>query len=207
MDTIDDQGLLTDRDTAIIPYQINSYQLPSNIENAVISEGTQKSNLIGNNANNSLTGNQGNNSLAGNVGADTLFGGLGNDKLVGGSGDDALTGDIGSDTLTGGLGQDDFIFANKPSKDNIDTITDFATPDDVINLDNAAFQKLSQEGEFNSRNLVLNDAAVDKNDFIIYNKATGVLFYDADGNGTIAAVQIAILGVDLTLTSDNFIII
>jgi len=207
MDTIDDQGLLTDRDTAIIPYQINSYQLPTNIENAVISEGTQKSNLIGNNANNSLTGNQGNNSLAGNVGADTLFGGLGNDKLVGGSGDDALTGDIGGDTLTGGLGQDDFIFANKPSKDNIDTITDFATPDDVINLDNAAFQKLSQEGEFNSRNLVLNDVAVDKNDFIIYNKATGVLFYDADGNGTIAAVQIAILGVDLTLTSDNFIII
>ncbi len=207
MDTIDDKGLITDRDTVIIPYQINSYQLSTNIENAVISEGTQKSNLIGNNADNSLTGNQGNNNLSGNVGADTLFGGLGNDKLVGGSGDDALTGDIGSDTLTGGIGQDDFIFANKPSKDSIDNITDFTTRDDVINLDNAAFQKLSNVGEFNSRNLVINDVAIDKNDFIIYNKATGALFYDADGSGAAAPVQIAVLGVELPLTSDNFIII
>ena len=50
-------------------------------------------------------------------------------------------------------------------------------------------------------------AAVDLNDYVIYNATTGALSYDADGNGAGAALQIALLGVNLVLTNADFVII
>ena len=43
----------------------------------------------------------------------------------------------------------------------------------------------------------------DANDFLIYNKANGALYYDADGNGALASVQIlSLTGIpDLKITS------
>jgi len=42
---------------------------------------------------------------------------------------------------------------------------------------------------------------------LIYNSDTGALFYDADGSGAGAATQIALLGVHLSLTNVDFVVI
>jgi len=36
--------------------------------------------------------------------------------------------------------------------------------------------------------------ALDSTDHIIYNQTSGALYYDADGSGTTAAIQIALIG-------------
>ncbi len=91
VDIINDNGLLTDVDTVIMPYQMTSYTLPVSIEKGTIAPGTQAS---------SLTGNDGANTLTGNDGANTLDGGVGTDTLVGGSGNDIYVVDVSSDVVT-----------------------------------------------------------------------------------------------------------
>ncbi len=196
-DVIDDQGLPTDIDTVIMPFQLSSYTLPTGIENGAIAEGLQASNLTGNEGDNALTGNDGSNALVGAVGRDSLFGGAGNDVLSGG---------VGNDALSGGIGRDLFTF-NSALSANIDRITDFVAADDTVQLENSIFTKLSKTGVLNSGLFVKAVAPHDANDYLIYNPATGALSYDADGNGTGASVQIAVLGVNLPLTYADFVVI
>ena len=47
--------------------------------------------------------------------------------------------------------------------------------------------------------------AVDANDRILYDAATGNLWYDRDGNGSAAAVQFAKLSTGLALTAADFV--
>ncbi|MGD9971052.1 MAG: hypothetical protein AB7S65_11425 [Sulfuricurvum sp.] len=49
----------------------------------------------------------------------------------------------------------------------------------------------------------------DSNDYIVYNSDTGVFGYDADGSGSGAAIQIAVLGTTThpTLTNTDFVVI
>ena len=49
--------------------------------------------------------------------------------------------------------------------------------------------------------------AADAEDRIIYKKSTGALYYDADGTGAKAAVQIATLKKGLALTVSDFFVI
>ncbi|MFI3137636.1 MAG: FG-GAP-like repeat-containing protein [Methylococcaceae bacterium] len=196
-DIIDDQGLASDVDTVIMPYQLSKYTLPTGIEKGTIAAGTQASNLTGNTSDNALTGNGGKNTLNGAVGRDSLFGGAGNDVLLGG---------IGNDTLSGGTGKDIFKF-NSALTANTDKIADFKPIDDTIQLENAIFTKLTKTGVINGDNFVTATAALDSNDYLIYNKTTGALSYDADGSGAGAGVQIAMLGVNLALTPADFVII
>jgi Ca2+-binding RTX toxin-like protein len=46
--------------------------------------------------------------------------------------------------------------------------------------------------------------ALDHNDHILYDRATGTLSYDADGNGSIAAVQFAKVAAGLALSASDF---
>jgi Ca2+-binding RTX toxin-like protein len=50
-------------------------------------------------------------------------------------------------------------------------------------------------------------AAIDANDFILYNSATGALTYDTNGNGAGGATQFATLTTGLALTFDDFIMV
>ena len=206
IDVVDDQGLTTDVDTVIMPYQLSKYTLPKGIEQGTIAPGTQASSLTGNTSDNTLTGNDGKNVLNGAVGRDSLFGGLGNDVLKGGAGNDVLEGGTGKDNLTGGAGKDSFLF-DTALKANVDKITDFKPIDDTLTLENQIFTKLTATGVLNADNFVTATAAIDSNDYLIYSKATGALFYDADGNGTGAGIQIALLGMNLALTNADFVII
>ena len=196
-DVIDDQGLATDIDTVIMPYQLTSYTLPAGIEQGTIAAGTSASNLTGNTGNNALTGNDGNNMLNGAVGRDSLFGGVGNDVLLGGT---------GNDTLSGGAGKDVFKF-DAALAANTDKITDFVVADDTIQLENKIFTKLTTTGVLNAANFIKAAAAHDVNDYLVYNPATGAVTYDADGSGAAAGVQIALLGANLALTNADFMVI
>jgi len=55
--------------------------------------------------------------------------------------------------------------------------------------------------------LLIGTKAADAGDRLIYDSQTGKLFYDADGTGKTAAVQIARLDSHLKLTADDFLIV
>ena len=134
----------------------------------------------------------------GNAGNDTLISGLGNDTLNGDAGNDTLIGGAGNDTLTGGLGNDYFVFNSTPNAtSNRDTITDFNVVADTIQLENSIFTSLVTTGTLDAtmfRKGAGVNIARDANDYIIYNTRSGALYYDADGVGGSAAVQIALIG-------------
>jgi serralysin len=152
-------------------------------------------------------GGDGNDRLIGNDAKNTLQGGLGNDNLSGGKGDDRLYGGWGSDVLTGGTGKDAFVFDTDPSNGDIDRITDFSMKDDTIWLSQSVFAALPKKGALASSFFKIGSAAADGNDFIIYDKAAGLLSYDADGAGAGAAVAFAQLKSGLALTYKDFLVI
>jgi Ca2+-binding RTX toxin-like protein len=152
--------------------------------------------------------------LNGKSRGDKLYGHGGKDTIDGKGGSDKLWGGSGNDKLTGGTGKDAFVFDSKANaKTNKDAITDFSVRDDAIWLDNAFFGALgagteSRPAQLKSSFFVKGSKAKDKNDFIIYDKAKGKLFYDADGSGSkVKAVEIATLTKDLAMTYKDFFVI
>jgi Ca2+-binding RTX toxin-like protein len=155
------------------------------------------------------TGNATANSITGNNVANTLNGGLGNDILDGGIGNDKLFGGAGNDRLTGGANADAFVFNTAlNASTNRDAITDFSHVDDTFHLENAIFTKLGA-GVHALNPLFFRAGAVaaDANDYIVYNKASGLLSYDADGNGAGHAVAFALLTNKPTLAANDFLVI
>jgi serralysin len=159
-------------------------------------------NLTGSSFNDTLTGNSGNNVLNGDLGNDKLFGGAGNDIVAGGN---------GNDTLSGGLGIDYFCFnTSLNTTTNDDLITDFNPTDDSIQLENSIMTALgSTTGTLASSKFYAGAAAHDADDAIIYNHSTGGLYYDSDGTGSSAAVQIATIGTTThaSLTYADFLVV
>lgn len=174
-------------------------------------EGTANADtLTGGTANDVLKGLGGADVLNGNAGNDQLLGGAGKDNLNGGAGADVLDGGARNDVLTGGAGQDIFQLTTAY---NVDTITDFSVVDDTIQLENAIFSSLEKTGTLTAgflRSGAGFTSAADANDFLIYNKTTGVLYYDDDANGTDSlAVKIAVIGTSShpALTVADFVVI
>lgn len=139
--------------------------------------------------------------------ADTIKGSSVANALTGAGGNDKLYGGLGKDLLTGGEGKDTFVFDTKPGSSNIDTISDFNVKDDTIWLDDDVFTKAGKVGDLSAAAFYIGAKAHDASDRIIYDKATGKLFYDADGTGSTAAVQFALLSKGLALTAADFDII
>ncbi|SDY83501.1 M10 family metallopeptidase C-terminal domain-containing protein [Nitrosomonas sp. Nm33] len=180
-----------------------TYTLAANVENLTLT-GTSAINGTGNGLANVLTGNSAANQLNGGAGNDTLNGGGGNDTLNGGRGNDKLNSGTGTNTLTGGSGKDIFKFT---TAGHIDKITDFSVVDDTIQLDKNVFTSLTSTRVLAANQFRIGSHASDANDYIIYNNATGALLYDADGSGVGIAVQIATVGVGLSMTNADIVVI
>ena len=153
------------------------------------------------------TGNTYNNTLTGNTGANALDGGAGADALNGGTGNDTLNGGTGKDTLTGGVGKDTFFFNAALGAANSDKIADFSVRDDTVRLENAVFAALKATGALASAAFYVGAAAHDASDRIIYNKTTGALTYDFNGNAAGGAMQFATLAKGLSLTNADFVVV
>ena len=139
----------------------------------------------------------------------TQPGAAGADRLLGDAGSDLLDGGLLADTLTGGAGEDTFRFSSALGATNIDRITDFNVADDVVQLDSRVFIGIGAAGTlaFGAFHQSAAGVAQDANDRIIYDTDSGVLSYDADGNGAGAAVAFARLSAHLSLSASDFIII
>jgi Ca2+-binding RTX toxin-like protein len=127
-----------------------------------------------------------------------IVGNNGANTLTGTAFDDTLAGGLGNDTLTGGAGADCFVFNTLANTTrNRDTITDFQSGADTLQLSKSIYAALGSLGTLDASQFWSGagvTAGHDADDRIVYNTATGALYYDADGAGGNAAVQIAILG-------------
>ncbi|WP_229008440.1 calcium-binding protein [Methylophilus sp. Leaf408] len=145
--------------------------------------------------------------------------------FIGTSQADVFVGNGGNDTLTGGGGADKFVFGKVYEQvvtgsatsvqtytntafnlTGVDTITDFTRGTDKLELHLDQYSNLAG---FNASMLRVNSTgtAQDSNDYLVYNTTTKTLSYDADGNGSGAKVDIAVLTGVNTLSTSDFIIV
>ena len=142
------------------------------------------------------------------------FKGTGNtlkNTISGNNFNDTLNGGLGNDTLSGFGGNDAFVFNTALGSSNVDTITDFKPGFDLIHLENTGtglFNKI-RAGELTEAafKITTPQSAVDADDRIIYNAATGRLIYDADGSGSGVGITFAFLTPNLALTAGDFLVI
>jgi Ca2+-binding RTX toxin-like protein len=137
-----------------------------------------------------------------------LTGNASSNVVRGNNGNNILNGGDGNDELTGRGGQDSFLFDTPlDAAFNVDVIADFDVADDTILLDDDIFSSGLGLGNISAGEFVIGAAALDGNDRIIYDDATGALYYDADSAGGTAAVQFAQLGTGLALTYLDFYVV
>jgi VCBS repeat-containing protein len=101
-----------------------------------ISGGALADTLNGTGAVDVIYGGSGNDTIEGNGGDDTIHGGSGSDTINGNDGNDTIIGGYGGDQLTGSKGDDTFVYlsANDSNSTQFDTISDFTSGTDKINL-------------------------------------------------------------------------
>ncbi|MGJ4999091.1 S8 family serine peptidase [Bradyrhizobium sp. HKCCYLS3077] len=157
---------------------------------------------------NAVTGD-GNDDIAGNALDNRLYGMRGGDTLSGGEGSDTLSGGAGNDILEGDEGADHFLFDRAlNAATNLDIILDFAHHVDTIWLDSSIFAGLNLGTLDADVFYVIGQGAETAADRIIYDAATGALFFDADGSGSSAAVQFALLAqTPADLSFDDIVVV
>jgi Ca2+-binding RTX toxin-like protein len=148
--------------------------------------------------------------LTGSASADVLRGGGGNDTVSGGTGDDRIVGGLGADTMTGGADNDTFVFDTAPNA--VDTITDFDASNsmasgDLIELSLATFTALTTAANnpLSSSEFATSDGGgagdlVGAGVRVIFDSATGNLYYDADGGTSANRTLFA----NITVTTGTF---
>jgi len=149
--------------------------------------------IFGGDGNDVIAGGAGGDSILGGTGNDNIGGGKGGDQIFGEEGDDTINGNLGNDQMTGGAGADKFVFTSVLSAStNVDTILDFVSGTDQIQLSASIFTAFSaQLGQTIGSNATT----------LLYDNVTGTLAYDADGVAGAAAINFAIVGLN---THPNF---
>jgi Ca2+-binding RTX toxin-like protein len=128
-------------------------------------------------------------------------------QIVGNAGDNTIAGGYGNDSLRGNEGRDRFLFDTPLSaSQNVDLISDFNVADDTILIENRIFDAFAA-GTLAEERFVIGSRALDASDTLIYDPVQGALLYDADGSGPGAAIQFARLGINLALTTADFLIV
>lgn len=185
------------------------------LDSYIITGSNFNDNLTGGNNSDTITGGAGNDTLNGLNFADSLNGEAGSDILSGGSGNDIVVGGTESDTLFGGTGNDTLFgndsltggpgfadrFAYATANEGVDTIRDFSTAElDLIQI-SASGTGFSGSGltpgllpgtQFFSSSTAGPGSGNAATRFI-YNTTSGNLWFDRDGTGATASVQLATL--------------
>ena len=145
----------------------------------------------------------------GGTAAITLWGNELSQTVIGNAGANQLNGGGGADVLQGLGGADVFAFGFNSALGggNVDTILDFLSVDDHFFLDHNVFTGLAVGFIDGTRFVFGGSVALDADDRIIYNTATGELFFDADGNAAGAAVLFAVLSGAPAINSGDFQVI
>lgn len=150
----------------------------------------------------------------GNGNTQTFIGTTQADRFIGNGGNDVLTGNAGADTFVFGqvheqvvTGDDDEVQTYVDTAfdlTGVDTITDFTSGTDKLELNTDQFASLAG---FTSANLVMGSSAQDADDFLIFDSTTNTLMYDADGNGSGAAIDIAVLTGVTSITAADIAVV
>jgi len=124
-----------------------------------------------------------NDAIVGQGGDDSLFGMDGDDSINGGSGADLIVGGAGNDALIGGTGNDTFVFNTAQNQAGVDAIADFVSGTDHIVLSKAdAFASLVGSAGATTLGADFNTVG-QSGGHIVYDSASGNLYYDANGGG------------------------
>ncbi|WP_421724458.1 hypothetical protein [Bauldia sp.] len=97
----------------------------------------------------------------------------------------------GNDKLVAGNSKDKFVFDAAPGPANLDTIKGFESGKDKLFLDSLHFAAVTGPGPLVQSEFRKGATAKDADDYVLYDKASGALYYDEDGFGGTPEVQIA----------------
>jgi hypothetical protein len=176
-----------------------------------------------------INGLGGNDKLYGFAGNDTLNGGAGKDKLYGGDGQDVFVFDAPVkkghfDHIEDFKASDDTIqislsalkaFKVKGAKASDVTSKkgsdDKGKPDDKGSKETVGFDKFFMKGQKLQKKFfdigTKPDDADGSNDYIYYNKKSGIVYLDADGSGSAKGVEILKVKPGTTLSANDFLFI
>lgn len=127
--------------------------------------------------------------------------------LTGSAYANALTGGSKRDVLTGGAGADQFVFKTAPKASAADTITDFEVGVDKLHLDASFFRGLPT-GALAPGALEFGTTAAASDDRILYDAASGSLYFDQDGSANgYSAILFATIDPGQAVSAQDFWVI
>jgi Ca2+-binding RTX toxin-like protein len=184
-----------------------SDQLRSMRGNDSVYGGGAADSIMGDAGSDKIYGGAGGDAMDGGLGRDSVYGGAGSDALYGGDGNDLLAGGAAGDLMIGGSGADRFLFDTPAVDGQENNIGDFEVAADKILLDNDAFTALAAPGVLTGGAFRLGSDATTGAHRILYDSATGNIWYDRDGSGAAAKVLLAIVDDGLAITREHFQIV
>ena len=126
-------------------------------------------------------------------------------ELWGNDGANIIDGKAGGDIIQGFGGADTFRFTTALGSGNVDQLVDFTAGTDTIALDDAIFGLAT--GALAAGAFRTGTAAQDADDRIIYDSTFGYVYFDADGNGSGAAIHFATVHDGTNLAASDFTVI
>ncbi|MBP2160300.1 MULTISPECIES: calcium-binding protein [Asticcacaulis] len=141
----------------------------------------------------------------GNSQANVLTGSANANVLAGGNGNDTLKGGAGNDSLTGGGHADDFVF-EAAGVNGTDTLADFVHGTDRLVFTGADYG-FAAGHVLTAAQFTVGSAPVGAGAQFVLDPATGRLWWDADGTGFGAAVNLALFDGGATVTKDDLVFV